>query len=75
MLKHLELSVSEWNSNTYSEMEDLLRKGIPISITNIPLPSPNWKSILTNEDYVSTVDLEEVNVRSLVFFFIIPNSH
>ena len=66
MLKELSLLVTEWNSKSYLEIQNLLKKQVPILIGNVPLSFPPWKKMLEDEQYRDDVNLEEVQVRSLV---------
>ncbi len=66
ILKELSLSVTEWNSKSYFEILDLIKKQVPILIGNVPLSFPPWKNMLENEEYTDNIDLKEVHVRSLV---------
>ena len=51
ILKELEFSLAEWNSKSYEEMDDLLRKSVPVLITNIPFSIPSWKDMVQNKNF------------------------
>ena len=71
MLNILNYVSSNWNAQSWLEIEQVLRKRTPILITDVNVEEPNIIKWLEDNEYVQSCDnkFQDFNFRTLVNFF------
>ena len=65
ILEPIQMDCTQWDQKSWNNVVDLLKKKIPIIITNVDITEPNWNDMLSNEEYINKINSKtnEINLK------------